>query len=70
MLRCKCGVVIPKLREEFGYDTCVDCSDVRAYVGFNVFPHKTGSDVQLIDPNRPGSAEALRQAKRADRRER
>lgn len=64
-----CGKVIPAERLEALPDTltCVDCSTVQKYKGFLVFGHKTGGETVLINPS---DKEALRQAKRFNRRAR
>lgn len=64
-----CGKPIPPERVEAIPDTltCVDCSTVQKYKGFLVFGHKTGGETVLINPS---DKEALRQAKRFNRRAR
>jgi hypothetical protein len=69
-MKCKfCKEEMPAGREEF-YELCQYCAQTKPYVAFNVFPHKTGSDVQIIDTNLAGSSEALRIANRANKRSR
>jgi hypothetical protein len=64
-----CGTKIPKARLEAlpNTETCVKHSTVKPYVGFQVFPHKTGGECVLIDPN---NEESMRLAQRAHLRER
>lgn len=68
----KCGQLINPKRLEIlpNTTTCVNCSDVQAYRGFEVYPHKTGGTVYIVDPNALNGREALRQADRAYRRSR
>lgn len=64
-----CGYEIPTERLEVlpSTRTCVSCSKEPKKVGFMVFDHKTGGTPVFINPN---DQEALRQAKRANRRAR
>jgi hypothetical protein len=66
---CVCGEKIPAARLEAlpNTKTCVEHSTVKPYHGFQVFPHKTGSQCVLVDPN---NEESMRLASRAYHRER
>ena len=70
-IKCRaCGVEIPEARLEAipGVQTCVQHSDAKAYVGYPVqMAGKTCSDVVI---HRGGDEEAIRQMRRAYRRER
>jgi hypothetical protein len=75
MVYCeKCNREIPQRRIEAFLErtgqlptTCVNCSNTRHYIGFQVFGHKTGGTCIVIDPK---NREMLRQAVRADKRAR
>jgi hypothetical protein len=73
ILACKkCNKLIPYGRREAlpGIDTCVKCSETKAYVGFMVFPHKTGGSVNIVNPNRDNAETTLEIARRAHKRSR
>ncbi len=66
----KCGYCsLPMNKERFnaGFKLCVRCSNTQRYLGFQVFPHKTGGECVLVNPN---DSESIRQAERANRRSR
>jgi NAD-dependent SIR2 family protein deacetylase len=67
-----CHKEIPQERVNFLVETerpitCVECSREEGVIGFQVYPHKTGSECVVI---RPDDEEALRLADRADKRAR
>lgn len=67
----KCNQPIPLERlQVIDTNTCVHCSDVRKYIGFMDFNHKTGGEAVAIDPNKPNAAENLRRARRVYERKR
>lgn len=45
---CKCGALIPEKRESMGFNTCVECSKEKPFVGFDVSNGKTGNETQVI----------------------
>ena len=48
---CKCGNIIPKEREKFGYRLCVECSTENKWSGNLMVFHKTGNSYEIIkDP--------------------
>lgn len=67
-----CGCVIPEGRVKAlpNTRTCVAHSNVQAYVGMNVYSHKTAPELALIDPNSENALEVMRQAERANVRAR
>lgn len=69
MLCIKCQTPIPQERLEIlpSTTTCVNCSTVKAVVGFMIYNHKTAGTAILVNPE---DSETLRQAKRANRRAR
>jgi len=67
----KCNQPIPPERlAAIDTDTCVNCSNVRKYVGFMDFAHKTGGEAVVIDLNARNALENLRRAKRVNERKR
>ena len=46
---CKCGVRhLHPVRIQYGYDTCVSCSDTEAYGCVAITNHKTGNNIQIM----------------------
>ena len=45
----KCDKPIDKHRYHLGYTECVGCSDEEKYSAHQVYPHKTGGYVQVVD---------------------
>lgn len=60
-----CGQLMPAERLEVGLTKCKNCTDQTIPLAFQVFPHKTGSDVILVK-----GKENLRQAFNAHKRQR
>lgn len=64
-----CGMPIPPGRLEAvpNTTTCVQHSSTKPYVGFMDYPHKTGAQMVLVNPD---DKEQLRLARRAFKRSR
>jgi hypothetical protein len=60
---CKCENIIPQVRVDFGYTSCVDCSTTEAYGCAPLINHKTGNSIQIMS-----SSDAARIAKLTRRR--
>ena len=60
---CKCENIIPQVRVDLGYTSCVDCSTTEAYGCAPVINHKTGNSIQIMS-----SSDAARIAKLTRRR--
>ena len=51
IMKCKCGIEIPKRRIDLGYKVCVDCSTESRWSVVQVNYHKTGNTTEVIkDP--------------------
>jgi hypothetical protein len=66
-IKCNTEIPVERLEAIPGTLTCVKCSDVGDIMGFMVFDHKTAPYVIMVNKN---NKEAVRQAKRANRRAR
>jgi len=64
---CNCEIPVERLEALPHTKTCVKCSTEPKNVGFMVYYHKTAPDMMVV---RGDDKEGLRQARRADRRER
>ena len=62
-MKCKCENIIPQMRVNLGYHTCVDCSTVEAYGCAPVINHKTGNSIQIMS-----ASDAAKIAKMTQRR--
>ena len=62
-MKCKCNNIIPDVRVQLGYKTCVECSTVEKYGCAPVINHKTGNSIQIMS-----SDDAKRIAKMTQRR--
>ena len=60
---CKCKNIIPQIRVNLGYNSCVNCSTTEAYGCAPVINHKTGNSIQIMS-----SRDAARIAKITRRR--
>ena len=60
---CKCENIIPQVRVDLGYTSCVDCSTTEAYGCAPIINHKTGNSIQIMS-----SSDAARIAKLTRRR--
>ena len=60
---CKCQNIIPQIRVNLGYTSCVNCSTTEAYGCAPVINHKTGNSIQIMS-----SRDAARIAKITRRR--
>ena len=58
----KCDNEIDDHRYHLGYTECVECSDTEKYSAHQVYPHKTGGYVQVVD------SETYQDLNRIDRR--
>jgi len=47
-MNCKCGSIIPNVRVNLGYKTCVECSTVEQYGCAPLINHKTGNSIQIM----------------------
>ena len=47
-MNCKCGSIIPNVRVDLGYKTCVECSTVEQYGCAPLINHKTGNSIQIM----------------------
>ena len=47
-MNCKCGSIIPDVRVNLGYKTCVNCSTVEQYGCAPLINHKTGNSIQIM----------------------
>ena len=47
-MNCKCGSIIPNVRVDLGYKTCVECSTVERYGCAPLINHKTGNSIQIM----------------------
>lgn len=63
-----CGQSMPIERLEF-YLLCKQCNNEKPNMGFSVFSHKTAPEIQIIK-NKKSNIEAIRRAKRANKRAR
>ena len=45
---CKCKNIIPNVRVNLGYNTCVECSTVEQYGCAPLINHKTGNSIQIM----------------------
>lgn len=45
---CNCGSLIPKKRIDLGYNTCVNCSDVKKVKAVDIVYHKTGNTIEAL----------------------
>ena len=62
-MNCKCGSIIPDVRVNLGYKTCVNCSTVEQYGCAPLINHKTGNSIQIMS-----SSDAAKIAKLTRRR--
>lgn len=53
----KCGLTIPTKRSELGYNTCIECSDEKRYVGRRYDKH---GDVEIYRVNQEYFAKMIR----------
>ena len=47
-MKCKCKNIIPNVRVNLGYKTCVGCSTVEQYGCAPLINHKTGNSIQIM----------------------
>jgi len=47
-MKCKCNNIIPDVRVNLGYNTCVNCSTVEQYGCAPLINHKTGNSIQIM----------------------
>ena len=47
-MKCKCKNIIPNVRVQLGYKTCVNCSTVERYGCAPLINHKTGNSIQIM----------------------
>ena len=47
-MKCKCKNIIPNVRVQLGYKTCVSCSTVERYGCAPLINHKTGNSIQIM----------------------
>ena len=47
-MKCKCKNIIPNVRVQLGYKTCVNCSTVEKYGCAPLINHKTGNSIQIM----------------------
>ena len=45
---CKCGNEVHPIRQKYGYNTCVLCSNVEAVACAPLTNHKTGNTIQIV----------------------
>ena len=45
---CKCKNIIPSVRVQLGYKTCVNCSTTEKYGCAPLINHKTGNSIQIM----------------------
>lgn len=45
---CRCGSDVHPVRQELGYNTCVDCSTAKTYSYVPIIEHKTGNTIQIV----------------------
>ena len=62
-MNCKCGNIIPNVRVNLGYKTCVNCSTVEQYGCAPLINHKTGNSIQIMS-----QSDAAKIAKMTQRR--
>ena len=62
-MNCKCGSIIPDVRVNLGYKTCVNCSTVEQYGCAPLINHKTGNSIQIMS-----QSDAAKIAKMTQRR--
>ena len=62
-MNCKCGSIIPNVRVNLGYKTCVNCSTVEQYGCAPLINHKTGNSIQIMS-----QSDAAKIAKMTQRR--
>ena len=62
-MNCKCGSIIPNVRVNLGYNTCVECSTVEQYGCAPLINHKTGNSIQIMS-----QSDAAKIAKMTQRR--
>ncbi len=62
-MNCKCGSIIPNVRVNLGYKTCVKCSTVEQYGCAPLINHKTGNSIQIMS-----QSDAAKIAKMTQRR--
>ena len=62
-MNCKCGSIIPSVRVNLGYKTCVECSTVEQYGCAPLINHKTGNSIQIMS-----QSDAAKIAKMTQRR--
>ena len=60
---CKCKNIIPNVRVNLGYKTCVECSTVEQYGCAPLINHKTGNSIQIMS-----QSDAAKIAKMTQRR--
>jgi len=63
LMKCKCNNIIPSVRVNLGYSTCVNCSTTEAYGCAPLINHKTGNSIQIMS-----RADAAKIAKMTQRR--
>ncbi len=62
-MTCKCNNIIPQVRVNLGYTSCIDCSTTEAYGCAPIINHKTGNSIQIMS-----SSDAAKIAKLTRRR--
>ena len=45
---CRCGNEVHPIRQKYGYNTCVSCSNVEAVACAPLTNHKTGNSIQIM----------------------
>jgi hypothetical protein len=50
-MKCKCTNIIPQVRLQLGYKTCVNCSEIEQYSYVPIIANKQIQELQIVSPS-------------------